>query len=50
METSQEDRSKMHDQLNDHETRISILENKEWFYEDIKRNNSKNNNAIDSNN
>jgi septal ring factor EnvC (AmiA/AmiB activator) len=29
METSQEDRSKMHDQLNDHETRISILENKE---------------------
>lgn len=28
METSQEDRSKIHDQLNDHETRISILENK----------------------
>lgn len=29
METSQKDRSKIHDQLNDHETRISILENKE---------------------
>ena len=28
METSQKDRIKMHDQLNDHETRISILENK----------------------
>ena len=29
METSQRDRSKIHEQLNDHETRISILENKE---------------------
>lgn len=29
MKFSQKDRSKIHDQLNDHETRISILENKE---------------------
>ena len=28
MEISQKDRTKIHDQLNDHETRISILENK----------------------
>lgn len=28
METSQKDRKDIHDQLNDHETRISILENK----------------------
>lgn len=28
METSQKDRNKIHDQLNDHETRISILERK----------------------
>lgn len=26
METSQKDRSKIHDQLNDHETRITVLE------------------------
>lgn len=29
MENSQKDRSKIHEKLNDHETRISILENKE---------------------
>lgn len=28
MESSQKDRNKIHDQLNDHETRISILERK----------------------
>jgi len=28
METSQKDRKDIHEQLNDHETRISILENK----------------------
>lgn len=28
MEGSQKDRNKIHDQLNDHETRISILERK----------------------
>lgn len=28
METSQKDRKDIHDQLNDHETRISILESK----------------------
>lgn len=28
MKTSQKDRKDIHDQLNDHETRISILENK----------------------
>lgn len=29
MKFSQKDRSKIHDQLNDHETRITVLENKE---------------------